>query len=253
MLSVDQIVVTYGSIQAVQRVSLSLSPGEIVTLIGPNGAGKTSFVRAISGLIRPARGTVFLNGADITGLPAQRLVRLGLAHVPEGRMIFGALTVRENLLVGGHTRRDEAEVDRDLKRIEGRFPFLAARANQAASSLSGGERQLLAIGRALMSRPRFMILDEPSLGLAPLAVRDLFRLIVELNSEGTAILLVEQNARQSLRIAHRACVMQAGRVVLSGDAAELRRDESVVRAYLGVRGVPGSDASRAETATEKGR
>jgi branched-chain amino acid transport system ATP-binding protein len=237
MLTVEDLVVAHGSIQAVQGVSLALSRGEIVALIGPNGAGKTSLVRAIAGLHRPARGRVSLDGSEVTGVAAERIVRLGAVLVPEGRMIFGTLTVRENLMIGAYTRRNASEVVRDVARIGRRFPVLAARADQLASQLSGGERQLLAIGRALMSGPTLMIVDEPSHGLAPLAVRDVFRLLTELNAEGMGILLVEQNARQSLRIAHRAYVMRAGRVALSGNAAELRRDESVVRAYLGVKDV----------------
>jgi len=249
VLTIEDLVVAYGSIQAVQGVSLSLLRGEVVALIGPNGAGKTSLVRAVSGLLRPARGHVFLNGTEVTGLPAERIVRLGAVLVPEGRMILGTLTVRENLLVAAYTRRDAGEVTRDVELIERRFPVLAARAEQLASGLSGGERQFLAIGRALMSRPRLMIVDEPSHGLAPLAVRDVFRLLAELNAEGMGILLVEQNARQSLRIAHRAYVMQAGRVVLSGSAADLRRDESVIRAYLGVKEVMTRDSASSATAT----
>ena len=237
MLTVEDLVVAHGSIQAVQGVSLALSRGEIVALIGPNGAGKTSLVRAIAGLHRPARGRVSLDGSEVTDVAAERIVRLGAVLVPEGRMIFGTLTVRENLMIGAYTRRNASEVVRDVARIGRRFPVLAARADQLASQLSGGERQLLAIGRALMSGPTLMIVDEPSHGLAPLAVRDVFSLLTELNAEGMGILLVEQNARQSLRIAHRAYVMQAGRVALSGNAAELRRDESVVRAYLGVKDV----------------
>jgi len=237
MLTVEDLVVAHGSIQAVQGVSLALSRGEIVALIGPNGAGKTSLVRAIAGLHRPARGRVSLDGSEVTGVGAERIVRLGAVLVPEGRMIFGTLTVRENLMIGAYTRRNASEVVRDVARIGRRFPVLAARADQLASQLSGGERQLLAIGRALMSGPTLMIVDEPSHGLAPLAVRDVFSLLTELNAEGMGILLVEQNARQSLRIAHRAYVMRAGRVALSGNAAELRRDESVVRAYLGVKDV----------------
>ena len=237
MLTVEDLVVAHGSIQAVQGVSLALSRGEIVALIGPNGAGKTSLVRAIAGLHRPARGRVSLDGSEVTDVAAERIVRLGAVLVPEGRMIFGTLTVRENLMIGAYTRRNASEVVRDVARIGRRFPVLAARADQLASQLSGGERQLLAIGRALMSGPTLMIVDEPSHGLAPLAVRDVFSLLTELNAEGMGILLVEQNARQSLRIADRAYVMQAGRVALSGNAAELRRDESVIRAYLGVKDV----------------
>jgi branched-chain amino acid transport system ATP-binding protein len=235
VLSAEKLVVSHGAIQAVQDVSLTVSSGEVTALVGPNGAGKTSFVRALAGLIRPKHGRVLLDGTDITGRPPEHIVRAGAVLVPEGRMIFGTLTVRENLLVGAYTRRDAAEIQRDRERIEARFPMLAERAGQPASALSGGERQLLAIGRALMSRPKFLVIDEPSHGLAPLAVRGIFRLVAELNAEGMGILLVEQNARQSLRIAHRAYVMQAGRIVLSGSAAELRRNEAVVRAYLGVK------------------
>lgn len=234
MLTIENLVVAYGSSKAVQGVSLSVASGEIVALIGANGAGKTSLVRAIAGLTRPTQGRVLLRDKDITGVPAERVVRLGTVLVPEGRMIFTTLTVRENLLVAAHARRDGAEVAGDITRIGQRFPILAERAEQLASALSGGERQLLAIARALMARPTLMILDEPSHGLSPIAVRNVFRLVAELNAEGMAILLVEQNARQSLRIARRAYVMQAGRIVLSGNADDLRRDAAVIRAYLGV-------------------
>jgi len=234
LLTVENLFVAYGSAKAVQGVSLDVAPAEIVALIGPNGAGKTSLVRAIIGLVRPAQGRVLLREKDVTGIAPERAVRLGVVLVPEGRMIFTSLTVRENLLVAAHTRHDPSGVARDLADVGRRFPILAERAEQPASVLSGGERQLLAIARALMARPALMILDEPSHGLSPIAVRMVFRLIAELNSEGMGILLVEQNARQSLRIAHRAHVMQAGRMVLSGNASDLRRDPAVIRAYLGV-------------------
>jgi branched-chain amino acid transport system ATP-binding protein len=237
VLTVDDLTVSYGAVRAVQGVSLALSTGEIVALIGPNGAGKSSTVRAIAGLAHPKQGRISLDGGEITWLPAEQIVRRGIVLVPEGRMIFGSLTVRENLLMGGYTRQDRAELERDVERIGRRFPVLATRAEQLASKLSGGERQILAIARALMGRPTMMIVDEPSHGLAPFAVRDVFSLVAELNKDGMGVLLVEQNARQALRIADRAYVMQAGRVVLSGSAAELRRDESVIRAYLGVKNV----------------
>ena len=233
-LAVEDLVVAYGAVRAVQHVSITVGPGEIVAVVGPNGAGKTSLLRGISGLVRPAAGRIRLGEVDITRLPPERIVQRGLVQVPESRMIFGRMTVRENLLVGAHIRRDPTEVVRDLERIGRRFPPLAERSGQLASTLSGGERQMLAIARALMCRPALMMLDEPSLGLAPLVVREVFRLIQELNHEGMAILLVEQNARQSLRIAHRGYVMQAGRVTLAGPAEQLRRDEAVVRAYLGI-------------------
>jgi branched-chain amino acid transport system ATP-binding protein len=235
LLTVENLVVAYGTSQAVQGVSLDVAPGQVVTLIGANGAGKTSLVRAIAGLVKPLQGRVVLDGKDITGMPAERVVRLGAVLVPEGRMIFTTLTVKENLLAGAHTRRDTAEIERDLARIGERFPILAQRSVQLAASLSGGERQLLAIARALMARPKLMILDEPSHGLSPIAIASVFRLIAELNAEGMAILLVEQNARQSLRIAQLAHVMRAGRIVVSGQPADLRNNEAVMQAYLGVR------------------
>jgi branched-chain amino acid transport system ATP-binding protein len=243
VLTVDDIAVSYGAVRAVQGISLTLARGEIVALVGPNGAGKTSAVRAIAGLTTTRTGRITLDGRDITRLSADRVVRLGLVLVPEGRMIFGSLTVRENLLMGGYTREDRGALEEDLDRIGRRFPVLVQLAGEFASRLSGGERQLLAIGRALMGRPTMMIIDEPSHGLAPLAVRNVFRLVTELNQGGMGILLVEQNARQSLRIAHRAYVMQAGQIVLSGEAAKLRREESVVRAYLGVKNVEADEPS----------
>jgi branched-chain amino acid transport system ATP-binding protein len=224
--------VHYDGIQAVHGVTFSVRRGEIVTLIGANGAGKTSILRAISGLI-PCDGSVIFAGRDLRGVPAHRIVGLGMAHVPEGRGIFGNLTVRENLRLATWQRRDRQVSDRDLTRVLGIFPRLGERLDQVSGTLSGGEQQMLAVGRALMSRASLLLLDEPSMGLAPRLVREIFGVIEDINRAGTTVLLVEQNANMALHIASRACVLETGRVILSGPAKELLGDARVRDAYLG--------------------
>ncbi len=231
-LIVDDIHTYYGNIQALKGISLEVEEGECVTLIGANGAGKSTTLNTISGLLVPSRGTVRFGGRDITGWRADRVAGLGLVQVPEGRQVLGPLSVDENLQLGAYSRRD-GEIGADLARTYERFPRLAERRHQLAGSLSGGEQQMLAIGRALMARPRLLMLDEPSLGLAPLIVREVFAIVAELKAQGSTILLVEQNAALALELADTAYVLEAGRTVLSGPAAEIRTEESVRRAYLG--------------------
>ncbi|MDF2628951.1 MAG: ABC-type branched-chain amino acid transport system, ATPase component [Symbiobacteriaceae bacterium] len=232
MLQIEGLEVAYGMVAAVRGVDLTVAEGEIVSLIGANGAGKSSILRAVSGLVRPRGGSIKFGGRELRGLRADQITRLGLSQVPEGRAVLARMTVRENLLMGAYARADR-EVEADLNRVLDRFPRLAERRNQLAGTLSGGEQQMLVMGRALMARPRLLLLDEPSMGLAPLVVQEVLRLVRQINQEGTTVLLVEQNARQALRIAHRAYVLETGRVTLSGPASELARDERVVAAYLG--------------------
>ncbi len=232
LLSLQDIHTYYGHIHALQGISLEVHRHEIVTLIGANGAGKTTTLKTISGLLHPRRGTVTFDGEDISHTAAYRLVRVGIGQAPEGRRIFSRLTVLENLQMGGFTRRP-AEIAEDVEHVFTLFPRLRERARQNGGTLSGGEQQMLAIGRALMCRPRVLLLDEPSLGLSPLLVQQIFGIIREINEQGMTILLVEQNALQALSLAHRGYVLQTGRVVLSGTAAELRRNETVRKAYLG--------------------
>jgi branched-chain amino acid transport system ATP-binding protein len=222
----------YGRIHALHGVSLDVRRGEIVTLIGANGAGKTTILKTISGLLHARKGQVFFEGKEVTQRPAHDLVKAGIGHAPEGRRIFSRLTVYENLQMGAFTRT-RAEARQDVERVFTLFPRLRERAAQRGGSLSGGEQQMLAVGRALMARPSVLLLDEPSLGLAPILVQQIFSIISEINSQGTTILLVEQNALQALNIAHRGYVLQTGRVALSGAAAELSRNEMVRKLYLG--------------------
>ena len=231
LLAVESLEVRYGRTRAVQSVSLTLEPGEIVTVLGANGAGKSSLLRAIQGTVAPAGGRVFYRGDDITRWSAPRRVARGLVLVPEGRQIFVSLTVQENLLLGAYTRRDD--VGREIEHIYERFPNLAQRRDMPAAVLSGGEQQMLAIGRALLARPAVMMLDEPSLGLSPLLVQQLFQLIGELNREGLAILLVEQNTAMALATASRGLVLELGRAVIAGSAQEIRSNERLTDAYLG--------------------
>ncbi|MFW2491901.1 ABC transporter ATP-binding protein [Clostridium chromiireducens] len=233
MLKVDNINLYYGVIQALKDISLEVKQGEIVTLIGANGAGKTSTLRAISGLEPLKSGTVTFKGSSLNKVPANRIVSLGLSHVPEGRRVFPQLSVLENLELGAYLRKDKAGIKQDMEMVFSKFPRLKEREKQQAGTLSGGEQQMLAIGRALMNRPEMLILDEPSMGLAPLVVKDIFDTIVEINKSGTTILLVEQNANMALAIAHRAYVLETGKIVKSGDAKELLNDESIKSAYLG--------------------
>jgi branched-chain amino acid transport system ATP-binding protein len=234
MLALEAIDVFYGPVQALHEVSLEVRAGEIVTLVGSNGAGKSTTLRAVSGLLTPRSGRVLLDGAPIQGLRADRVVARGVAHAPEGRRIFTRLTVRENLEMGAYLVRDRKSAAESLARVFALFPRLEERRDQAGGTLSGGEQQMLAIGRALMSRPRLLLLDEPSLGIAPILVQEIFREIARINREdGTAILLVEQNAHAALQVAHRAYVLETGRIVLEGPPATVRRDPTVKEAYLG--------------------
>ena len=234
LLEVEAVGVAYGKRRALEGVSLSVGHGEIVTLLGANGAGKSTTLKTISGLVRPARGRIVYQGDDITRVAPDAIVARGIAHVPEARQIFPEFTVRENLLVGGHTRRRNHELREGIARAERLFPILAERARQRAATLSGGEQQMLAIARALMARPRLLLLDEPSLGLAPLVVREIFRVIREINAAGVGILLVEQDARLALGVAARGYVLETGRVVVQGASTTLAGDPRIRQAYLGL-------------------
>ena len=233
MLEVKNLDVHYGVIHAIKNVSLTVNDGEIVTLIGANGAGKTTTLRTISGLKKPTNGTIMLDGEDITNTSARERVAKGISHVPEGRHIFPTMTVLENLELGAYLRHDKKGITADLEMVYDIFPILKERRKQAAGTLSGGEQQMLAIGRALMSRPRILFLDEPSMGLAPLLVLEIFRIIKEINASGTTILLVEQNASMALQIANRAYVMETGSIVLTDTGTELLKSEDIKKAYLG--------------------
>ncbi|MGI8642882.1 MAG: ABC transporter ATP-binding protein [Thermomicrobiales bacterium] len=233
MLTLRDLEVSYGAIRALRGITLEVDAGELVALVGSNGAGKTTTLRTISGLLRPAAGAIRFHGEDISTVPPHRIVGMGISHVPEGRQIFGTLSVRQNLQLGAVAREDRTGLDEDFRRVFDLFPVLNERLRQAGGTLSGGEQQTLAIGRALMARPRLLLLDEPSLGLAPLLVERIFGAIARLKSEGTTILLVEQNARQALKIADRAYVLETGRIAMAGTAAELAANPDVERAYLG--------------------
>jgi branched-chain amino acid transport system ATP-binding protein len=234
MLDLHDLHVRYGNIRALQGVSLTVAQGELVALIGSNGAGKTTVLRTISGLLRPSEGTIFFEDADITRAATDRIVALGISHCPEGRRIFGGLSVRENLRLGAVAQRDASAAAADLDMVFTLFPLLKERLDQAGGTLSGGEQQMLAIGRALMSRPRLLLLDEPSLGLAPLMVERIFETIGELKRQGRTILLVEQNVHHALDVADRAYVLETGQVTLDGPADLLRRNPAVEQSYLGV-------------------
>ena len=233
MLTIKNLNVYYGAIHAVKDLNMEVGDGEIVTLIGSNGAGKSTTLHTISGLIKPKTGSILYKGKDVIGIPAHKLVGQGLVQVPEGRHVFAEMTVMENLDMGAYLRTDKDGIARDKEKVFEKFPRLKERISQTAGTLSGGEQQMLAMGRALMSRPQLLLLDEPSMGLAPLLVREIFSIIKEINSEGTTVLLVEQNANMALSIADRAYVLETGRVVLSGTAAELAASEAVQKAYLG--------------------
>lgn len=232
MLEIENLEVYYGVIKALQGISFKVEEGEIVALIGANGAGKTTTLHAITGLIPSSGGTIHLEGKDITKVPGHKTVSMGMAHVPEGRRVFSQLSVLENLKLGAYTRKDKTEVEETLNMIYKRFPRLEERKNQSAGTLSGGEQQMLAMGRALMSHPRLIVLDEPSMGLSPIYVNEIFDIIQEINKGGTTVLLVEQNAKKALSIANTAYVLETGNIVLSGDAKELMNDDSVKKAYL---------------------
>jgi branched-chain amino acid transport system ATP-binding protein len=234
LLEVDNVSLLYGHIEALHGISLTVGQGEIVALIGANGAGKSTTMRAISGLRPVARGSIKFDGQDITKLRADLRVVRGVSQSPEGRGIFPGMTVRENLEMGAYTRRNRSEIDEDMQRAFTLFPRLQEREKQAGGTLSGGEQQMLAVGRALMSRPKLLLLDEPSMGLAPILIQQIFDIIVEINQQGTTVLLVEQNAQQALSRAHRAYVLETGRIVKQGTGAELLDDPAVKDAYLGV-------------------
>ncbi len=233
MLKLDNINLYYGVIHALKNISLEVEQGEIVTLIGANGAGKTSTLRAISGLEPIKSGNITFKGSPLNKVPSNKIVSLGLSHVPEGRRVFPELTVMENLELGAYLRKDKAGIKQDLEIVFSKFPRLKEREKQAAGTLSGGEQQMLAIGRALMNRPEMLLLDEPSMGLAPLVVKDIFDTLVEINKSGTTVLLVEQNANMALAIAHRAYVLETGKIVTSGNAQDLLNDAAIKNAYLG--------------------
>ncbi len=233
MLKVENLHVHYGMIEAIKGISFEVNDGEIVTLIGANGAGKTTTMHAISGLIKPSEGSIKLNDVELTKTPAHKIVTMGLAQVPEGRRVFAQQTVEENLLMGAYFRKDKDEVKRDMENVYKLFPRLDERKKQTAGTLSGGEQQMLAMGRALMARPQILLMDEPSMGLSPLLVKEIFRIIVDINKQGTTILLVEQNAKMALGIADRAYVLETGNITLSGTGKELAASEKVQKAYLG--------------------
>lgn len=233
MLKIDNIDVYYGAIHALKGISLEVKEGEIVTLIGANGAGKSTTLRTISGLLKPKTGSITFLGQDIAGVRAHEIVKKGISQVPEGRRVFAEMTVMENLDLGAFVRKDKAGIQQDLKHVFELFPRLEERKNQSAGTLSGGEQQMLAMGRALMSRPKLLLLDEPSMGLAPLLIKEIFNIIVDINKSGTTVLLVEQNANMALSIANRAYVLETGRIILSGSAKELAASEDVRKAYLG--------------------
>ena len=233
MLKIDNIHVYYGAIHALKGVSLEVKAGEIVTLIGANGAGKSTTLRTVSGLLAPKSGGISFLGENIAGMPAHEIVKHGISQVPEGRRIFAEMSVQENLEMGAFTRKDKAGGEKDFEIVYNRFPRLKERRKQQAGTLSGGEQQMLAMGRALMSRPKLLLLDEPSMGLAPLLIKEIFSIIEDINREGTTVLLVEQNANMALSIAHRAYVMETGRITLQGAAKELAASEDVRKAYLG--------------------
>lgn len=234
MLKVDHLSVHYGVIQAVKDVSFEVNEGEVVTLIGANGAGKTSILRTISGLVRPSAGEISFLGKEIQKEPARKIVASGLSQVPEGRHVFPGMTVLENLELGAFLRRDREENQKNLKKIFDRFPRLEERKSQDAATLSGGEQQMLAMGRALMSQPKLLLLDEPSMGLAPIFIQEIFDIIQDIQKQGTTVLLIEQNANKALAIANRGYVLETGKIVLSGTGEELLASEEVRKAYLGV-------------------
>ncbi|MCI6607035.1 MAG: ABC transporter ATP-binding protein [Mitsuokella jalaludinii] len=233
MLKIDNIDVYYGAIHALKGISLEVNEGEIVTLIGANGAGKSTTLRTISGLLKPKTGSITFLGQSIAGVRAHEIVKKGISQVPEGRRVFAEMTVMENLDLGAFVRKDKAGIQQDLKHVFELFPRLEERKNQSAGTLSGGEQQMLAMGRALMSRPKLLLLDEPSMGLAPLLIKEIFNIIVDINKSGTTVLLVEQNANMALSIANRAYVLETGRITLSGKAQDLAASEDVRKAYLG--------------------
>ena len=233
MLKVNDLIVRYGMIEAIKGISFEVDDGQIVTLIGANGAGKTTTMHTISGLLKPSAGTIFLDDTDISKLPAHKIVELGIAQCPERRRVFASQSVEDNLLLGAYTRKDKETIRKDLENVYELFPILNERKKQLAGTLSGGEQQMLAMGRALMAKPKIMLLDEPSMGLSPLLVKEIFAIIKDINSQGVTILLVEQNAKMALGIADKAYVIETGKIVMSGTGKELLESEDVRRAYLG--------------------
>lgn len=232
MLEVKDLEVYYGMIQAIKGISFEVNQGEVIALIGANGAGKTTTLQTITGMIPSKKGSITFNGVDITKVPGHKIVPMGMAHVPEGRRVFAQLSVLDNLKLGAYTRSDQKEIQESLQMVYRHFPRLEERKNQMAGTLSGGEQQMLAMGRALMSKPSIVLMDEPSMGLSPIFVTEIFSIIQEISKEGTTVLLVEQNAKKALSIANRAYVLETGKIVLSGDAKELMNDDSVKKAYL---------------------
>ena len=233
MLEIKDLEVYYGMIQAIKGVSFDVNEGEVIALIGANGAGKTTILHTITGLLNAKKGSVWFEGKDITKVPAHKIVSMGMAHVPEGRRVFANLTVLQNLKMGAYTRKDKNEIDQTLENIYKRFPRLKERQNQLAGTLSGGEQQMLAMGRALMSHPKIILMDEPSMGLSPIFVNEIFDIIKSVSASGTTVLLVEQNAKKALSIADRAYVLETGKIVLSGKADDLLNNDSIKKAYLG--------------------
>ena len=233
MLEVKDLEVYYGVIQAIKGISFEVNKGEVIALIGANGAGKTTTLHTITGLISPKKGHVIFEGKDITKVPAHKIVSMGMAHVPEGRRVFAELSVYENLRMGAYTRKDKSEIEESLANVYKRFPRLEERKNQMAGTLSGGEQQMLAMGRALMSTPKIILMDEPSMGLSPILVNEIFDIIRAVSESGTTVLLVEQNAKKALAIADRAYVLETGKIVLEGNAKDLLEDDSIKKAYLG--------------------
>lgn len=233
MLEVKDLQVYYGVIQALKDISFEVNQGEVIALIGANGAGKTTTLHTLTGLLPAKHGSIIFEGKDITKVPAHKIVEMGIAHVPEGRRVFSQLSVYENLIMGAYTRKDKKEIAENLENVYKRFPRLEERKNQRAGTLSGGEQQMLAMGRALMSNPKMIVMDEPSMGLSPIFVNEIFDIIEKVSASGTTVLLVEQNAKKALSIANRAYVLETGKIVLSGDANKLMNDDSIKKAYLG--------------------
>ena len=233
MLEVKNLKVHYGVIQAIKGISFEVNEGEVIALIGANGAGKTTTLQTITGMLKPSEGEILFEGQDIVKVPGHKIVSMGMAHVPEGRRVFAELSVYENLKLGAYTRKDKNEIAESLAKVYKSFPRLEERKNQLAGTLSGGEQQMLAMGRALMSKPKIILMDEPSMGLSPIFVEEIFHIIREISASGTTVLLVEQNAKKALAIANRAYVLETGNIVLSGDAEEMMNNDSIKKAYLG--------------------
>ena len=233
MLEIKDLEVYYGMIQAIKGVSFDVNEGEVIALIGANGAGKTTILHTITGLLSPKKGSVIFEGQDITKIPAHKIVSLGMAHVPEGRRVFAQMSVYQNLKMGAYTRSSKEEIEASLETVYKRFPRLEERKNQIAGTLSGGEQQMLAMGRALMSKPKIILMDEPSMGLSPILVNEIFDIIQSVSASGTTVLLVEQNAKKALSISDRAYVLETGKIVMSGEASKLMNDDSIKKAYLG--------------------